>query len=202
MEGRVNIPIGQDEQGNRQYLSNLGLPFEALSSIPNLSASPLQAGRQIEQNIIGSTQPLLKAAYGYVSGRDPYQGSTPGSYSKVAGQDLGDAGAVINQLLNSGVPFASAFGSPLGVLGKAVDERTSVGEKLANLLTGARVQTVDPDRAIQDRLQAFLERDPSVKSYRKFYQQDGDTNAESLLAELHAAQKAIKDKKKAVIPVN
>lgn len=203
MEGKVNIPIGTDEQGNRQYISNLGLPFEALSVLPNLSASPLQAGRDIEQGVVGSSQPLLKALYSYVSGRDPTFGSMPGSYSRVAGQDLGEGGAILNQLLNSGVPYASAIAAPLGVAGKLTDERTNLGETALGLLTGARISTVDPDKAIQDRLQAFLERDPSVGQFRRFYSRgEDDVTAESLLENLKQAQKALKEKRKAMANVN
>lgn len=202
MEGKVNIPIGTDEQGNRQFLSNLGLPFEALGVLPNLSANPLQAGRDIEQNIVGSSQPLLKAAYSYISGRDPYFGSMPGSYQKVAGQDLGSAGAIINQVLNSGVPFASAVTSPLGTVGKALDERTSLAEMAVNQLTGARVQTVDPDRAIQQRLQAYLERDPSIGQFRTFYDKGDDVVAQDMLAALKSAKDKLKQKQAAITPVN
>ena len=197
MEGKVNIPIGVDEQGNRQYLSNLGLPFEALSALPNLSASPLQAGRQFEQNVIGASQPLLKAAYSYASARDPYFGSVPGSYSRVAGQDLGQTGAILNQLLNTGIPFSSAITSPLGVAGKALDERTSLPEMAVNQLTGARVQTVDPSRAIRDRLQALLERSPTINQYRDFYAKPGDEDALALLQAYQDAKASIKAQKKA-----
>lgn len=202
MEGKVNIPIGTDEQGQRQYLSNLGLPFEALGVLPNFSANPLQAGRDIEQNIVGSSQPLLKAAYSYISGRDPYFGSMPGSYNKVAGQDLGTAGSIINQVLNSGVPFASAVTSPIGTVGKALDERTSLAEMAVNQLTGARVQTVDPDRAIQQRLQSYLERDPSIGQFRTFYDKGDDVVAQEMLSALKSAKDKLKEKQAAIAPVN
>lgn len=197
MEGKVNLPVGQDEEGNRQYLSSLGLPFESLSMIPNLSASPLQAGRQVEQNIIGATSPLLKMAYAYTSGRDPVFGSAPGSYQRVAGQDLGATGGAINQLLGTGLGPLVAAGQLAGKVGQFSDPRTSLGELALNQLTGARVQSVDPNRAAEQRLQSLLERDPNVRSYRKLYQPDGETSAEALLDQLHAAQKAIKEKKKA-----
>jgi hypothetical protein len=168
-----------------------------------MSANPLQAGRQVEQNIIGATTPLLKTALAYTTGRDPVFGSTPGSYQKIAGQDLGKFGGFVNQLAGTGLAPLTAAQQIAGLAGRATDDRTTFVEKLLTNLTGARIQSVDPEKAIQDRLQSFLERDPSVRSFRKFYQTEGDTNAESLLAELHAAQKAIKDKKKkAVVPVN
>lgn len=202
MEGKVNIPIGEDEQGNRQYISNLGLPFEALATLPNLSANPLQAGRDIEQNLVGSTSPLIKAAYAYTSGRDPYFGSTPGSYTKIAGQDLGQAGSILNQLIGTGLSPLVAAQQLAGQASRLTDDRTSLGETAANFLTGVRVQSVDPDRAIQQRLQAFLERDPSIGQSRTFYDKGDDVDAQELLRNLQEARKALKEKAKAAANVN
>ncbi len=202
MEGKVNIPLGLDELGNRQYLGSLGLPFEALSALPNLSANPLQAGRDIEQSIVGATSPLLKAAYAYTSGRDPMFGSTPGSYTKVAGQDLGELGGILNQLTASGLAPTTVAGQLAGQVGKFTDERTNLGELALNQLTGARVQSVDPDRAIQQRLQALLERDPTIGQFRTFYDKGGDVDAQQLLQNLTEARKALKAKQKAMANVN
>lgn len=202
MEGKVNIPIGEDEQGNRQYISNLNLPFEALATLPNLSANPLQAGRDIEQNLVGSTSPLIKAAYAYTSGRDPYFGSTPGSYTKIAGQDLGQAGSILNQLIGTGLSPLVAAQQLAGQASRLTDDRTSLGETAANFLTGVRVQSVDPDRAIQQRLQAFLERDPSIGQSRTFYDKGDDMDAQELLRNLQEARKALKEKAKAAANVN
>ncbi len=203
MEGKLNLPFGTDEEGNRQYLSSLGLPFESLSAIPNFSASPLQAGRQIEQNIVGATSPLLKMAYAYTSGRDPMFGTAPGSYQKVAGQDLGRVGGAINQLLGTGLGPAVAAGQLASKVGQFSDPRTSLGELALNQLTGARVQSVDPNRAIEQRLQSLLERDPTIGQFRSFYSKGpDDTNADDLLSALQNAKQAIKAKQKAAMPVN
>jgi hypothetical protein len=203
MEGKVNLPFGEDEEGNRQYLSSLGLPFESLSMIPNLSASPLQAGRQFEQNVVGATNPLLKMAYAYTSGRDPMFGTAPGSFTKVGGQDLGATGGAINQLLGTGFGPVVAAGQLASKAGQLTDPRTSLGDLALNQLTGARVQSVDPNRAIEQRLQSLLERDPTIGSFRKFYNKDeNDTTADDLLAALQNAKQAIKAKQKAAMPVN
>jgi hypothetical protein len=202
MEGRLNLPIGADEQGNRQYLSNLGLPFEAMASIPNLSASPLRAGRDVEQSIVGASSPLLKMAYAYTSGRDPMFGSMPGSYSKFAGQDLGAAGSILNQLIGTGAAPLTALQGVGGTIGKITDERTTGLETAANLLTGARVATVDPDKAIRDRLQAYLERDPSIAQFRQFYTNDDSATVQEMLSALKSAKQNLKEKQAALAPPN
>ena len=202
MEGKVNIPIGQDEQGNRQYLSNLGLPFESLSMLPNLSANPLQAGRDIEQSVIGSTTPLLKNLYAYSAGQDPTFGSIPGSYTKIAGQDLGELGGFLNQVAGTGLAPLTAAQQIASLTGRTVDDRTTLPEKLLQNLTGARITSVDPDRAIQQRLQAFLERDPTIGQFRTFYDKGDDADAQQLLQNLQEARKALKEKAKAMANVN
>ncbi len=198
MQGKLNIPIGEDEQGNRQYISNLGLPFESLNFLPNLSADINQAGRQVQQNIVGSSQPLLKTALAATFGEDPYFGTPFQSYTKIGGQDLGRVGGTINTLLGTGLPGAVPVQGLIGMGGKTTDDRTSLGEKAVNLLTGARIASVDPDQALQQRLQAYLETRPDIGQSRVFYDKGGDVDAQELLRELAEARKAIKEKKKAL----
>ncbi len=85
--------------------------------------------------------------------------------------------------------------------GKITDDRTSLGEKAVNLLTGARIASVDPDQALQQRLQAYLETRPDIGQSRVFYDKGGDVDAQELLRELAEARKAIKEKKKAAANV-
>ncbi len=203
MAGHVNIPIGKDEQGNQQYLSSLGLPVEAIGSLPNPSANLLDFGRQVEQNIVGASQPLLKAAYSVVSGREPYQGSQYGSYGRLP--IVGEAGATgrtINQLLGTGAPGAIQAAGILGTLGKATDERTSIPEKLAGLLTGARIQSVDESRALQQTLEEALKRDPSIAQYVSLSNRDHSDAAQQLLDSLKAAKADLKAKRKMMASPN
>ncbi len=202
MEGKLNIPIGRDERGNKQYITSLGLPFETLGTIPNPSANLSQFGRQVEQNIVGSSQPLLKSAFAAVSGEDPYFGTPFQSYQRVAGQDLGQVGGSINTLLGTGLPGATPIQGLLGTAGKLADERTSLGETAANLLTGSRITSVDPNKALQQRLQSYLETRPDIQQYRGFFQTDKNPDTQALLDAMKAAHKKIKDEKKAQASVN
>lgn len=202
MEGKVNIPIGQDEQGNQQVISNLGLPMEALGWLPNPSADLSQFGRQFEQNQVGSMHPLLKTAFAVTSGEDPYFGTPYGSYSKVAGVDMGKPGAAINQLLGTGLPGASAISGLLGFGSKTTDDRTSVADKAINLLTGAKITSIDPDVALRQKLQQYLENNPDVKQFRTFYETDETSDGQALIRDLMEARKRIKAKREALVPVN
>ncbi len=203
MQGKVNIPIGRDEQGNRQVLASLGLPVESISSLPNPSADPLDFGRQVEQGVVGSSQPLLKAAYGLISGREPFFGSQYGSYGKLP--FVGEAGAIgraVNPILGLGLPGGIQASSLLGTAGKLSDERTNIPEKIANLLTGAKISSIDESRALQQQLEQALKRDPSVSQYTTLYQRSKDDNTQELLHQLQQAKADIKAKKKALVPAN
>jgi hypothetical protein len=202
MEGKINIPLGQDEQGNQQVLANLGLPVEALNWLPNPSADLNQFGRQVQQNQAGSLQPLLKTGVAAITGEDPMFGTPFGSYTKVGGQDLGRPGAAINQLLGTGLPGASAISGLLGMGSKVTDDRTSLGDKAINLLTGAKVTSVDPDVALRQRLQSYLENNPNVQQFRTFFQNSEDDDTQGLIKALTDAKKRIKDKQAAAVPVN
>ncbi len=203
MQGKPNIPIGRDEQGNQQYIASLGLPVESIGMLPNPSANLLEMGRQAEQNIVGATQPLLKAAYSAVSGRDPYFGSQYGAYGKLP--IVGEAGApgrILNQLLGTGLPGATQAAGVLGTAGKLTDPRTSAGETIANLLTGAKITSVDESRALQQLLQEAAKRDPSVSQYTTLYSKDPTDSTQELLDSLKAARAQIRAKKKLQASVN
>jgi hypothetical protein len=202
MEGKINIPLGQDEQGNQQVLANLGLPVEALNWLPNPSADLNQFGRQVQQNQAGSLQPLLKTGVAAITGEDPMFGTPFGSYTKVGGQDLGRPGAAINQLLGTGLPGASAISGLLGMGSKVTDDRTSLGDKAINLLTGAKVTSIDQDVALRQRLQSYLENNPNVQQFRTFFQNSEDDDTQGLIKALTDAKKRIKDKQAAAVPVN
>ncbi len=203
MQGKTNLAFGRDELGNQQYLTSLGLPVEALNMLPNPSANFLDFGRQVEQNIVGASQPLLKTAYSAVSGRDPYFGSQYGSYDKLP--IIGEAGGIgrtINQLTSTGLPGAAQTSGILQLLGKSSDERTSLPEKALSILTGAKIQSVDESRALQQQLEEILKRDPSVAQYTTLYNRSGDDDTAALLESLKKAKADIKAKKAALVPVN
>lgn len=196
MEGKANIPIGTDEQGNRQYISGLGLPFEALGSIPNPSSDIGQFGRQIQKNVLGATQPLLKSVLAAITGEDPYFETPYGSYSKLPGNVEGGAfGRAYNQAAGTGLiqPLASVAGTA----GKIADDRRSAGTKALDLLTGANVVSVDPDVALRQQLQAVLNRNPSIAQIKTPVNVGKDPEVAELLAALRETKKRIKDKKSA-----
>jgi len=207
MQGRTNIPIGKDEQGQDEYISGLRLPSESLNMIPNLSDDPLRAGRQIEQSIVGSSQPLLKAAASYTFGRDPYFESAPGSYDKIPGlKDIPGLNEHIPSALGSDYNQLAATGmiqpvdSFLRQVGSIADPNHSLPVKALDLLTGVGIQDVDPHKALQQELQANISRDPTIQTYSSPYTRGGNEDTQQTLRHYHEAEAQLRADKKASNP--
>ncbi len=196
MEGKLNIPIGDDAQGNAQFISGFGLPFEALNQIPNPSADLSQFGRQIQRDLVGSSQPLLKSGLSAVFGEDPYFGTPYGSYEKapIVG-NAGDAGRAYNKLAGTGM--IQPLDTPLRMIDKAIDPRRNALTKGLDLLTGANVVSVDQDRALQQKLQETLQQSPEVAQYRGFFDKSKDPQTQALLQAYNQVKGRVKAKRQA-----
>lgn len=195
MQGKANILIGHDDKGNPEYIAGTRLPFEALANVPNPSADLMDVGRQIEQGVVGASNPLLKTAYSAVTGRDPYFGGPAGTYSKVAGADLGGVGRAYNTLAGTGV--VQPLDSVLKTIGTATGDK-SAAAKVLSLLGGVSIASVDEDRALQRSLEAYLARNPQVGQYTSYYSTDPDAaELNGILKDLATTKAALKAKRKA-----
>ncbi len=189
MEGRLNLPLGKDETGNAEYASGFGLPFESLNMIPS-------SFRDVERNVVGSSSPPLKSLFAAVSGEDPYFETPYGSYGKVPlVGEAGAAGRAYNVLAGAGA--IQPLDSPLRLLDKAMSDKTSPAMKALDLLTGANVVSVDPDRALQQQLTQELQQNPQITQYRGFYANGNDGPTEALLKKYQAAKARLKAKRAA-----
>lgn len=196
MEGKTNFPLGADEKGNQEYVTNFGLPFETLSQIPNPSDDIASFARDIKRNVVGSAHPLVKAGSAAVFGEDPYFETPYGSYDKLP--VYGSAGAVgraYNKVAGTGL--IQPLVTPLQTLNSLTDNRKSLPVRALDTLTGASVVNVDPDLALQQRLTSFLKANPGVSQYTSFYQHDQDSDTKQLLEALKQAKARIKEKRKA-----
>jgi hypothetical protein len=197
MQGKTRIGIGEDTAGNAMYLSGFGLPVESIGMLPNLSANIRSAGRDVQQGLLASTQPLLKTAAAFATGKDPYFGTAYGSYSKlpIIGE-AGEFGRKANMALGTGVgePFGAGI---LRQIGQATDERKPVGWRAVDLLTGAKLTAVDPDIAQQRVLSDYLESRPEVNQYRTYYMNEPDAEFSSLMSELRSAKQRAKKAREA-----
>lgn len=189
MEGKLNLPMWDDEAGNPQYASGLGLPIEALGKVPG-------SWRDFKREIIGSSQPLLKSALGAAFDQDPYFETPFGSYSKLPGNiEAGDAGRAYNVLAGTGL--IQPLDSILSTAGKVIDDRRGAGAKALDMLTGANVVSVDPDLALQQQLQEALKTNPDVRQYRGYFADSGDDATQALIRAYSDAKAKLKKKRKA-----
>ncbi len=194
LEGKMNIPIGENLAGDREYISGLGMPFEALNMIPNLSNDFLDIGRDIKRNFVGSSQPLVKTAASTVMGTDPFFETPFGSYDKIPlmGKQ-GDLGQAYNALNSLGI--LAPFDVPARQLDKLLNQDRSLGTKALDLLTGANVVSVDEDRALQQQLQQLLANNPDVRQHRSFYDTTGDPETQAMLEAYKKAKSRVKAKR-------
>ncbi len=196
MRGKLNIPLGLDAEGNQQFVSGLGLPFESLSMLPDVSNDLGKVGRSIERDTVGASQPLLKTAFSAVSGEDPYFQSGFGSYGKMPlFGEAGAAGRAYN--LAAGTGLIQGLDSPLRLIDKVIDSRRGAGTKALDLLTGANVVSVDANRALQQGLQEQLEANPEVHSVKSLYSTGGDPATQAMLDQYNQAKQRIRLKQKA-----
>jgi hypothetical protein len=199
------IPLGRDADGNPKYLTSMGLPFEVLGQIPNPSDSPLEFAKQIRQNVVGASNPALKTAASAIFGVDPFFGSTFGSYDKAPYllQQMGvpersEAGRVYNLLAGTGL--IQPIASPVQYVSAMMDPRRNKAEAAINAVTGARIQTVDEQRALQQSIEAKLKSDPSIARYETLYAYSPDPEQQELLDHLRRVKAEIRAKKKDAEP--
>jgi len=197
---QMSIPTGTDEEGNPTYLTSLGLPLEALGMLPNPSDDLSEFARQIRQNVVGSSNPLLKTLYGGVTGTDPYFGSQFASYDKTPelAQALGapeesEAARIWNAIAGTGL--VQPLASPVNTLSNLFDDRQGAGMTALNALTGVRNTSVDEDQALRQLLQDHLKTNPNVKQYQGFFQENPDEATQALMQQLKEIKARMKQKR-------
>jgi hypothetical protein len=174
------IPL-PDEWGSgnpelRRYLTSIDLPWESFFNLlsPGTGSTTLAALghtlRDTGSNLLGQTNPLLKAPLEYVTNRQLYSGRDLSDTYSVLERDLGDYGRPLEQAVMNVVPFGSRA---LGVYRTATDDRLTTQDKMAklafNLLAGAKIRDIDIERtrqqAARQMLNDMLQTTPGVRTY-------------------------------------
>jgi len=196
MVGKMTVPMGDDEQGNAQYLTSLGLPLEGMGDLPMSFAQ-----RDLERFIGVGANPLVKAGYSMVTGREPFFGTPYGGYDKpyaaaeLLGMERGPAAATVRQVLGTGALQPVVHG--LNLVEPWLDERQGPGLDAVRAFTGARVRSVDEDMALRLNLEEALRNNPQVKQYSGFYAGAEDEATQDLMADYNEAKRRITEKRKA-----
>ena len=200
LQGTPSFSYGENEDGTPLVAAGLGLPFEALGLIPDLSGDPRDLGSSVRSGIVGSSHPFIKAAYGYTTGQDPFFGGAYGAYDKTpySLQALGmsernEFSRLYREMSNTGLiqPLVSV----MNTFDRLLDPRMSLDAKAVNLLTGMRIVANDPDNAAYRILQDRLAGDPTVRQHIQY--SGGSEEIDGVLKALRDAQKRLKEKREA-----
>jgi hypothetical protein len=181
LAGGVAIPTGPESpEGNRQYISQLGLPVE--EAFEKMKLDPLNPLGSIGGTIMsyaGGLNPAVKGPLEQLTGKQFFSGRDladlrpPGPIAGISDyldenhQYPGVTSLVSQALSNSP---ATRF---LTTFDKIMDPRKAAWAKALNLTTGVRVSdvNVEKSRAIEARkqLEEILKRNPAISQYTRTY---------------------------------
>lgn len=170
----ASIPLGEDAQGNRNYITGFGLPFEdPLSFLGKGVRGGLLEG-------LSRLNPMLKAPLEYATGELFFQAGPNG------GRELADADPLLGRTISNIVGWEDPVALPQAVevgianspLARAVstarqlfDPRKSLLTRATNLASGVRISTVSPassDALLRDAVQQEL-RDAGSRQFVRSY---------------------------------
>lgn len=199
----VAVPTGHESpDGNRQYISKLGLPaeeaFERLhfrNGLPDVGATVM--------DYMGGMNPLIKAPLEQLFDKQFHTQRNlsdlkPTGTSAAIGHLFGEDNPQLLGQAMSNSPLTRFFSTA----DKLTDPRKAWYQKLANLGTGVRVTDVDVNkqRAVEtrDALQKLMAGHPALSKYTNFYVKPEDaSNLTPEEVELMRAYSTIQDQAKA-----
>lgn len=167
---------GAPSDGLQRYVTNIDLPFESTLNLfapgvgATLPARIADAVAKTGSNILGQTNPLLKAPLEYITNRQLYTGRELSDLYSVLEQDLGPIGRPLEQAIINFVPFGARG---ISLYRQLNDDRLSPADarmKAAfNILAGVKLTDVDEERtkrlAAREMLNKILETTPGVRTY-------------------------------------
>jgi hypothetical protein len=179
------IPLPQDlpsifggtpREGLQRYLTNIDLPFESTFNLltPGMGATASAViGDTLAKtgsNILGMSNPLIKAPIEFITNRQLFSGRDLSDLYSVLERDFGEVGRPLEQAIINFVPFGARG---IGLYRQLTDERLDPADRAAkaawNLLAGAKLTDIDQERskrlAARQVLNNILETTPGVRTY-------------------------------------
>lgn len=174
-----NLPFilgGSGKEGLRRYLTNIDLPWESTFQLftPGVGATTSSALadtiKKTGSNILGMSNPLIKAPLEYVTNRQLYTGRDLTDLYSVLERDLGEVGRPLEQLAVNFLPFGSRG---IGLYRQLTDQRLDPSDRYMkaawNLLAGTKLTDIDQERskqlAARQMLNDMLSTTPGVRTY-------------------------------------
>jgi hypothetical protein len=175
-EGWPSLLGGEPAEGLKRYITNIDLPFESTLNLFTPGVGATAAARIADtiqktgSNILGQTNPLIKAPLEYITNRQLYTGRDMSDLYSVLEQDLGPIGRPLEQAIINFVPFGARG---ISMYRQFNDDRLDpVDARLKaafNVLAGVKLTDVDEERtkrqAARGMLNQILETTPGVRTY-------------------------------------
>jgi hypothetical protein len=166
---------GSSRPGLQRYLTNLDLPWESTLQLfapgvgATMSSRVADSIRKTGSNILGNTNPLIKAPLEYHTNRQLYTGRDLTDLYSVLERDMGEIGRPIEQLA-ANLPFGARG---LGLYRQLTDTRLDPTDRYAkaffNQVFGAKLTDIDEERSKQQAARAMLntmlQTTPGVRTY-------------------------------------
>ena len=167
---------GSQKEGLQRYLTNIDLPFESTFNLfsPGMGATTSATiGDSLAKtgsNILGMTNPLIKAPIEFVTNRQLFSGRDLSDLYSVLERDIGQIGRPLEQAIVNFLPFGARG---LGLYRQLTDQRLDPADRYSkaawNLLAGAKLTDIDQERtkrlAARQVLNNLLETTPGVRTY-------------------------------------
>ena len=168
VQGSIAIPAGEDAQGNKLFLSSLGMPHESTANILSAIPTPGRGFEGLRRNVLGMLAPPIRSALEATTGKNFFFGSDYGSYRKTpewaAQMGLGretpsgrrEWSGIVNEVI-SATPASRASGT-LDKLTHALVNRKDAWHRVVQVTTGARFRTVNAERAAIEALSDVIKK--------------------------------------------
>lgn len=167
---------GSPKEGLQRYLTNIDLPFESTFNLftPGIGATASavlgDTIAKVGSNVLGMSNPLIKAPIEYITNRQLYTGRDLSDLYSVLERDIGEVGRPLEQAVVNFLPFGARG---LGLYRQLTDQRLDPSERYTkaawNLLAGAKLTDIDQERskqlAARQVLNNMLSTTPGVRTY-------------------------------------
>ena len=167
---KMAMPVGETEDGQTTYLSQLGFHTDDLSQLTG-GPSPMAALRRAGERQVGELAPWFSGGYGWLSGREPYSGRPTKHLRSPLEEITGPTPQWLNKLIH-----ISPASRVVSSLAQGIDPRKAPWERALNLTTGLKFTTQDPERyKVIDMLDAVregLDEEPVIREGRYQYVPD------------------------------
>lgn len=144
--------FGSKDPKRQRYLTGMGFMHEDPLSMFQPGHTPMATAQNVLQDIFGRTNPLIKMPVELAFGKQLYSGrelaDMDGTVARIIGNITGKEPPQTDRLMEHALAN-SPIARGLTSLRTLTDPAKGIGAKALNLLTGARVQDVDMERARQ-----------------------------------------------------